>query len=100
MNAFITGSRRYGTPRAGSDLDLVVLVDEKTWRLLIENCGGDHCGDYTQIRFGNLNIVVTSSAAEFGAWATATTELEARAPVTRDEAVVAVKAALREAKQY
>lgn len=30
MNAFITGSHAYGTPREDSDIDLVVLVEDES----------------------------------------------------------------------
>lgn len=36
MNAFITGSRRYGTPRPNSDLDMVVRMSVEELDALVD----------------------------------------------------------------
>ena len=109
-NAFMTGSRRYGTPRKSSDLDIVVLVSPAEFPLLAkvatalasqvkgkpetyntlatndEPKKGDEGGELN-LRFGKLNLIVFTSQAKFEAWQIATRILETEAPVTRDRAI-------------
>lgn len=96
MNAFITGSHAYGTPREDSDVDLVVLVDDDTIAKLTELNGGEvgHSGgpESASLRFGALNLILHSNPAMFEAWQAGTASLKRRKPVTRDEAVALIKA--------
>lgn len=99
-NAFLTGSRAYGTPREDSDTDLCVLLSDSDMDQLErfapcvdgENEYGGHSG--VSLRFGRLNLLCFSDADVFGAWKEATAELIARKPVTRDNAVKAIDAKL------
>lgn len=86
-NAFVTGSRVYGTPRPDSDIDLCVTgISELDYHLLRENAD-DHKGSGDgSLVFGRLNLILLD-AAEFEVWREATNELAARKPVTREEAV-------------
>jgi len=93
MRAFITGSRRYGTPRPDSDVDLVVLLEGSAHDLLMQLGTTEPDNPYAQVRFGVLNIITLQDADEFERWRQVTEELERRAPVTREEAVAALKAA-------
>lgn len=92
--AFVTGSRKYGTVRVGSDVDLVVLVSEKDAEIL------SHMDEYQwndefrsanehswSLRFGRLNLIVTTSKERYESWKEGTEILESRSPVTRSEAV-------------
>ncbi len=86
-NAFITGSRAYGTPREDSDVDLVVLVESEDGAMLWEQ-GVSQEGEKT-CRFGKLNLLVFESRERFNKWRDVTEELQRKRPVTRDEAVKA-----------
>jgi predicted nucleotidyltransferase len=100
MNAFLTGSRVYGTPREDSDIDLAVLMSSAELgallRLADPEAQGHEYEDGVSIRFGNLNLIVFCAKDEFDAWRSATQELIARKPVTRAEAVLAIDAKLAE----
>lgn len=66
--SFLTGSRAYGTPTKDSDVDLVVLVDDATAKVLhkfTEAANGT-------VRFGKLNLIVLTSEKEYDAWERAT----------------------------
>ncbi len=108
--AILTGSQVYGTPKPLSDLDMVVLVTKEDLGVLRRLCpdkGGDvvlsgGTGAEASLRFARLNLIVTTDPERFGAWRTATEELKSRKPVTREQAVKAVKerlAGVLEAKQ-
>ena len=93
MNAFLTGSRVYGTPRPESDTDLMVLLSSAEVELLAAsqipsakpNSGnGSNWGSF---RFGNLNVIATCDPALFEVWRRCTDELLERKPVTRAQAV-------------
>lgn len=105
MNAFLTGSRAYGTPREDSDVDLVVLVSDSDMdalnRLATDDDGEETYGDSTSasLRFGNLNLICMTDPASFGAWKEATAELIARKPVTRDKAVQVIQGKLADIKE-
>ena len=90
MEAFLTGSRVYGSPRPDSDIDLVIHVDSATRQFLIEM--GDNKN--LPVRFGNLNLIPLTDKAEVERWYEATQELYRRRPVTRDEAVKFMKASV------
>lgn len=70
LNAFITGSRAFGTPRDDSDLDLVILTDAETKNAVVEF---SELGKQP-VRFGKLNLIVVTSIEEFEAYATARKE--------------------------
>ena len=92
MEAFITGSRAYGTPNEESDIDLVVFCSPddaaKLWDLR---------GESQTVRYGRLNLVVFSDTdsgrRNYARWKAVTDELREKAPVSRDEAVAAFQAA-------
>jgi hypothetical protein len=102
MNAFATGSRAYGSPRKDSDLDLVVLVDWEAFDLL-RDLEASQKGFYKQeddygivdsacLRFGPLNLIVTTDPAIFAAWQVGTATCQAKraqppySPISREEA--------------
>ena len=96
-NAFVTGSRVYGVPNADSDVDLVVLVDERDADILRRHAeefrsSDDGCGrpGWYAIRFGRLNVILCDQK-RFDLWRGATDELIEQRPVTRDFAVSVVK---------
>ncbi len=95
MKSFLTGSRRYGTPRADSDIDLVVLMDVNELvelAKLADNTddfgspGGEQYDDGCSLRFGKLNLLCVTQE-HFKVWKQGTDELIAMAPVTRDKAM-------------
>ena len=61
MEAFITGSRVYGTPTETSDVDLVVLMDQGTRDALIQEFG-------LPVRCGKLNIIALTDEVAMLAW--------------------------------
>jgi hypothetical protein len=88
VEAFITGSRVYGTPTETSDLDLVVLMDRESRDTLIKEFG-------LPIRCGKLNIIALTDEVEMLAWKKAKEVCVAAAksgPITRDYAVEVHKA--------
>lgn len=93
MNAFLTGSRAYGTPRPDSDVDLCVLLSHDDLEALAlqapqangEPASGDE--NDASLRFGRLNVIAMTDPGRFGAWKEATAELVSRRPVTRDQAI-------------
>lgn len=100
MNALLTGSRVYGTPKPNSDIDLVVLMSVKDlhrlqelfkdeWRSNTADTGNyDGIGAMSdQFRFGNLNLIVTTDPLAYEVWRRGTEALSWAAPVTRDFAV-------------
>lgn len=64
MDAFLTGSHVYGRPHDHSDVDLVIRTDPGTKQKLLELSGSDF-----PIKFGNLNLIITTTDAEYTAWA-------------------------------
>jgi hypothetical protein len=95
-NAFLTGSRAYGTVTPTSDTDVVVLMSRSDAFKLNDQADQPQpsekiYGDDTDLtmRFGKLNLIVCFEPEVFNAWdiGTATLRLRARGhPVTRDEA--------------
>ena len=93
MNAFLTGSHAYGTPREDSDIDVVVLMNPEDVRTILgvvgprssDGSAADDCR--VSLRFGNLKLLVMVHEDQFRAWQEATEELAARRPVTRAEAI-------------
>ncbi|KKN47398.1 hypothetical protein LCGC14_0663110 [marine sediment metagenome] len=92
-NAILTGSRAYGIPNDQSDIDLVVFMEPSQAADLAALMGAElnRTGDArypgAQFRAGALNVIVETDPAQFGIWVEGTQQLEAKAPVTRDEAV-------------
>lgn len=84
MNAFVTGSRVYSTPREDSDIDLIVLLSSYEDILLLEELS--ELGKQP-IKFGRLNLIVTESEARFNCWKEGTEYLKSQKPVDRDEAI-------------
>lgn len=97
MNAFLTGSYRYGTPHEKSDIDICILTDRKTLRTLREFSEG--CGESgdDSLKFGRLNIIHLSEV-DFRAWKAGTEALEAEKPVTRARAIEVMTKAVNEAR--
>jgi hypothetical protein len=94
--AFLTGSHAYGKPTDGSDVDLVVRLDEDTRKKLVEIFCPEserEAHGYPELQFksGKLNIILCSTDASFDAWLDGTKKLIAEAPVTRDRAVEVIK---------
>jgi nucleotidyltransferase-like protein len=98
--AFITGSHAYGTPTEKSDIDLVVRVTKETRDRLIdllavELTSDNEYGDgVLQIKTGKLNLIFALTDAQFDAWKNSTQKLIMQAPVTREQAVTLIAAAL------
>lgn len=117
MKAFATGSRVYGAPTRGSDIDLVVMVNPDQIEVLKELADADDplhkpkewsdpgpmddVGGLTaSLKFGKLNLILVTGHIGYGVWLQGTKELAKLAadrgtPVTRDEAVLHFRA-LRE----
>lgn len=91
MNAFLTGSHAYGTPRPDSDIDLCVLMDNINDLELLLQHSADRGSTGDGLEFGKLNIIAHTNKQAFGAWKAATAELVARKPVTRAEAIKCIK---------
>ncbi len=74
MNAFLTGSRIYGTVKPGSDVDLVLLVDEDTKQKLValSDLGKE------PVRFGKLNLILCTMEEEFAVWKVGTAQMKLR----------------------
>ena len=87
-NAFITGSRAHGTPRADSDIDLVILVSSADAKKL-----GVTEKSRRSLRFGELNLIVIQEQEKFDAWKKVNDHLVSIGPVTREKAVQAYCAA-------
>lgn len=107
MKSFLTGSRRYGTPRPDSDIDLVVLMEgpELTeLSKLADNTddfgspGGEQYDDGFSLRFGKLNLLCVTQERHFQVWKQGTDELIAMKPVSRDKAMEHLAALRREHK--
>jgi len=103
VKPFLTGSHAYGVPKEGSDLDIVVLLDNCLASTLLSLSMGSVNIQYgsvasASLRFGPLNIIAITDEAEFTAWKTATDLLIAMKPVTREQAVACIKKHVAEAK--
>lgn len=99
MEAFITGSRAYGTPGEDSDIDLVIRCDEKTRDKLVELLAPDDGyddKDRIQVRSGKLNLMLCVDDDSFATWRDGTDMLQAEADagheVTRDDAIEVFRA--------
>lgn len=87
---FFTGSRVYGTPRADSDLDMVLRSSELPFS--IRGLADSQAGSGGSLKFGRLNVIVLSDE-EFLRWASVTGSLCLRRPVTHEEAIRAFREA-------
>lgn len=90
--AFITGSRAYGTVREDSDIDLAVVVTPEEAQLL-KNLS-EQC---PKTVFGRLNLVIFVNTKDdlerYKAWKKVNEELKRRRPVTRQFAIDALELA-------
>lgn len=93
--AFLTGSRRYGTPTAGSDIDLAILCDDYTpeSEFAVSLLWNMRDRTASSCRFGKLNLITFTIKENFLRWRRVTEELEMRKPVTREDAIAAFQAA-------
>jgi hypothetical protein len=101
MKSFITGSCVYGTPTAESDIDLVLTLSSEDIELLsrfADNGKVSAGADGGSLRFGNLNLICISEV-EMEAWKSATDDLVARKPVTRNEAITLIKERVKERRK-
>lgn len=99
LRSFITGSRAYGIPKKGSDVDLVVLVSYETLELLktladrVVEVTEQQDYDKTMLMtgaslcFGRLNLIVVTDPDLFHIWRDGTEFLKTKKPVTREKAV-------------
>lgn len=87
--AFITGSRAYGTPREDSDIDLVIKCSHDDLVLLNQFGGKPEWNTNNvsaNLRWGNLNVIAISSDIVYEAWKLTNDELLKRKPVDRETA--------------
>ena len=92
MQAYITGSRAYGTPREDSDIDLVVALSGKDLCTIWESV------KHVKLMFGNLNLVAfnldnAEDMERYQKWLAVHESLVKRAPVTKEEAIAAFREA-------
>lgn len=107
LGAFLTGSRVYGVPREDSDVDLVVLLDKRTYYALSDHCPfnpSDHPSASDEdacpsLRFGKLNLVPTFEVELFEAWKKGTELLKDEAPVSKKRACEVLEALRSKAKE-
>lgn len=97
-DAFITGSRAYGTPREDSDIDLVIRCSPEDAEILLgwneatqeeRMQGAAAYGEegILQVRYGRLNLILCTDDYRYAEWVEGTAWLKASAPVTRDQAI-------------
>lgn len=91
MNAFLTGSQAYGTPREDSDVDLAIVMTSADLALLRPLVDSTHGSNGASLRFGRLNLIALP-ADEFVAWKIATERAIAEKPVTRERAIELIEA--------
>lgn len=90
--AFVTGSRACGAPRNNSDVDLVILASPEDIDILagqavhVEAGSGEALGNVS-LRFGSLNLICLTDAADYQIWRKGTAALKARKPMHRQLAV-------------
>lgn len=92
--AFPTGSRVYGNPRKTSDYDLVILCAPSDLAFIRQACLGvrNEYKEHASFRFGQLNLIATTSIEEYSRWESKRSEClaqarEERRGLTRAEAV-------------
>jgi hypothetical protein len=103
MDAFLTGSRIYGTPTSESDLDLVIFLSKSEAYFIMNHADKDDKSrpiyDDDNIfvcRYGKLNLIMLTDEDDYNAWKCGTKECLSTKPVTRDFA----KAAIIYAKEF
>lgn len=86
MDAFISGSRAYGSPSKSADIDLVIKVSEETHQKLRKLAG---VADKPQdpIRFGLLNLICLTTDEDMAVWKVGTEQMAQEKPVSRDHAI-------------
>ncbi len=98
---FLTGSRAYGKPTDKSDIDVVAIMSPELCDYLFEESEDEL--DRT-VRFGKLNIICLPDNdyghGQYKIWKEATDDLIKRKPVTRQEAVEALKKAGVDGNEY
>ncbi len=107
--SLVTGSRVYGTPRYNSDIDLVVLLTSEELKIfesfeeksdnVVSNSENDKIGKSLSVKYGKLNLIITTDKKVYKAWKKATEELIAKKPVTRGDAIRLVKEKLTAIKE-
>ena len=87
--AFITGSRRYGSPKPTSDLDLVIRVTREEAELIAAMAHAQNrvYPQHRVIRFGYMNLIVATTDRQWDAWYCGTRALYQKRPVDRATAV-------------
>lgn len=84
MNAFLTGSRKYGTPRDDSNVDLVILTDGVSLHKLSEladdaeehkSPGYGALPRGKSLRFGKLNLIAVTDPVLYATWVVGTEQL-------------------------
>lgn len=86
LHSFITGSRKYGSPRADSDLDLVVFMEGVDVALLgsvadmtpqgFTEDGVEYDSRFGwPFRFGKLNVIVCTKPEQWQVWQDGTASL-------------------------
>lgn len=89
---FLTGSRVYGTPKEGSDVDFVVFLPENAESTLGSKADkakkryGNRAGSC--FYFGGLNLIVETNPKKVVAWYEGTRRLEEMKPVSKAVAIV------------
>ncbi len=91
MKAFLTGSRKYGTPKPESDVDLVVFLTPDDLESLAELADAEgsqmvscYGAENLSIRFGRLNLICVTSEPDYEVWREGTETLHAAKPVSRE----------------
>jgi len=104
MEAFITGSRKYGTPTEDSDVDLVIRCSSQTAALLSELADDVVTdADYgmkpenVSLRFGKLNLLCCLNDATYAEWCLGTDTMCRNVsgpldPPVRDQAIAVFEA--------
>ena len=92
--AFVTGSRKYGSPRPDSDVDLAILVNREDAEILRHHSEGEGEEANRKIVYGKLNLIVFVKGEEddqYQAWKKTNEVLRAMRPVTKAQATSALE---------
>ena len=94
MNAFVSGSRIYGTPTDFSDIDLVIFTSLTHANMLKEQADpvspdeeSDTVRGSYSLRFSELNLIVCWEEWAYNVWMQGTSQLWQMRPVTRNRAI-------------
>ncbi len=93
--ALLTGSRAYGIPNPGSDVDIVIRMELEDVNMLKQAypemlAGKDYPepnSDTVIFNFGAINLLCVTSDRVFAEWIQGTLDLRQQGPVTREFAV-------------